>query len=109
MAYHGNYWIATSESEQLETIQHFLEQDEKINTLIIVQKNYESWEIVSILNRIAYLYNYNVNLITEFGKAQLYNGRDNSINIKTIYLCENINDEIINLIKNEKPVIAIFI
>jgi hypothetical protein len=107
MIYQGNYWFATSEPEQLETIQNFLE-DEKINTLLILQKNYESWEIVSILDRISYLYPYNVNLITEYGGTQLYNGKDNSLNIKTIYLCENIDSETINLIENLKPVIAIF-
>jgi hypothetical protein len=109
MLFQGDYWFASLESERLETIQHFLEQDEKINTLVIVQKNYESWEIVSILNRISYLYDFNVNLITESGGTQLYNGRDNSVNIKTIYLRESIDDETINLIKNKKPVISIFI
>ena len=109
MIFQNNYWFATSEPDRLETIQHFLEQDAEIKTLLILQKNYESWEIVSILDRISYLYAYNVNLITEYGGTQLYNGKDNSVNIKTIYLCENMDDETINLIKNVKPIIAIFI
>jgi hypothetical protein len=108
MIYQGNYWFASSEPERLETIQNFLE-DYKSKTLLILQKNFESWEIVSILNRISYLYNFNVNLITETGGTQIYNGKDSSINIKTIYLRESIDDETINLIKNEKPILAIFI
>jgi len=108
MSFQGNYYVATSESERLETIQNFLENS-KINTLLILQKNYESWEIVSILNRISYLYDYNVNLITEYGGTSLHNGNNNSVNVKTIYIRENIDDSTINLMKNIEPILAIFI
>ena len=42
MIFQNNYWFATSEPDRLETIQHFLEQDAEIKTLLILQKNYES-------------------------------------------------------------------
>jgi hypothetical protein len=106
MLYQSDYWLATNFAEKIETVLQFLDTDEHIKTLMIIDKNplSDAKDVFEYLDEKNEL-KYKINLI--IGTYTCSYGNSNQE--KTIYISYNLNEETIRLMKDIQPILAIFI
>ena len=114
MLFQSDYWVAASGSERMETLRDFLDTDEGIQNLIIIQKNPES-DLVKILEQIVdegYL-RCNLTLVLGEGKTHVYESTADEVgnitHMKTIYLCSGLDDHAVDLLRRLTPILALFV
>jgi len=107
MLFQSEYWFASNNSEKTETILDFLQTDEGIKDLVIIDINESN--IKSIIDFIIDINDYecNIKLIIN---SNIYNYELNKeYHTKTIHIYIKLDDISINMIKTLTPILAIFI
>ena len=109
--FQSNYWFASSYSQRVEVVQEFVQSDETIRTLVIIDYTYTSLrEILNILMEEDQIPGY-VRLVIGNPDSPLefyeYNFSQGICN-KTIYVLSKLNNMATALIKRVKPVLALF-
>lgn len=106
MLFQSDYWFAQCLSQRIETIQTFLSEDEGIKTLIIIDVHSinDTEHIIDHLDKEGELPCV-VELI--IGLHKLVFAKDDCPT-KTIYVCKDIDDATLDLMKNVHPILAIF-
>lgn len=117
MLFQSDYWVAANYSEKKETIQRFLETDEGITTLVVIEMGSAN-NIQNILNEseIPCV----LNILTE-SNTITYEPDDSSysedaeeaeeadaIQTKTIYVRRAMDDDTMRLLIKLQPILAIF-
>ena len=110
MLFQSDYWVANKYSEKKETIQQFLETDEGIKSLVVIEMGSNN-HVQNILNESEIPCN--LILITE-SNTIIYEpdgeGEEakETLQTKTIYIRHGMDDDTIRLIINLQPILAIF-
>jgi len=113
VVFQSDYWFASSYSQKVEAIQDFLETDEGIRTLVIIDSTTLS-DVKEILEDLNYAGQIPPYLRFVIGNPEKplevyeYNFTD-GICEKTIYLLKRLDNMATGLIKRVKPILAIFI
>ena len=114
MLFQSDYWVAASASERTETLRDFLDTDEGIQNLVIIEKNPES-DLVKLVEQIVaegYL-RCNVSLVLGQGTTQVYEATVDEIgnitHMKTIHLCTGLYDNTVDLLRRLTPILALFV
>lgn len=104
MLFQSDYWLASNYAEKLETILDFLDTDEGIKTLVIIDRgitNAAGTILESIKDLGPYLEFISANQI------KTYKGQE-SYHKKTIYLYSSIDDAL-PVMKTTQPILALFV
>ena len=114
MLFQSDYWVAASASERTETLRDFLDTDEGIQNLVIIEKNPES-DLVKLVEQIVaegYL-RCNVSLVLGQDRTQVYEAAVDEIgnitHMKTIHLCTGLDEHAIGLLRQFTPILALFV
>jgi hypothetical protein len=117
MLYQSDYWLAASASERLETLRDFLDTDEGIRTLVIIEKYAES-DLVKLVEQIVSEGHLmcNVSLVLcESCQTRLYEEDSqhdevgNVNHMKTIYACPALDNYAVDLLRTYTPILALFV
>ena len=114
MLFQSDYWVAASVSECAETLRDFLGSDEGIKTLVIIQKrDYDSAKIMDQVVSEGYL-SCNVNLVLDKGgQTRAYEPENDEVgninHMKTIYVCDALDDYAVDLLRTLTPILALFV
>ena len=106
MVYQSDYWLATNFAEKIDTVLQFLQTNDNIKPLMIIDKNPLSdakdvFEYLDEKNELKYKINLIIGTYTcSYGNNDLE---------KTIYISYNLNEATIRLMKDIQPILAIFI
>ena len=104
MLFQSDYWLASNYAERLETIRNFIDTDEGIKTLVVIDKTLNCAK--EVMNNINEELECNIKLISEVEEI-LYENLDSS-HIKRIYIFKTIEDAL-SLMKITQPILAIFL
>jgi len=116
MLFQSDYWVAASASERTETLRDFLDTDEGIQNLVIIEKNPES-DLVKLVEQIVaegYLRcNLTLVLGQDTGETQVYEAAvdevGNITHMKTIHVCSTLDEHAIGLLRQFTPILALFV
>ena len=103
MLFQSDYWLASNYAEKLETILDFLDTDEGIKTLVIIDRGITN-AAGTILESIKDLGPY-VEFISA-NQIKAYKGQESYK--KTIYLYSSIDDAL-PVMKTTQPILALFV
>ena len=104
MLFQSDYWLASNYAERLETIRNFIDTDEGIKTLVVIDKTLNCAK--EVMNNINEELDCNIKLISDVEEI-LYENLDSS-HIKRIYIFKTIEDAL-SLMKITQPILAIFL
>jgi len=104
MLFQSDYWLACNYAEKVETILDFLDTDEGIKTLVIIDRTISdaTGTILESLNDLVPC----VEFIANSSQTKSYKGQESYK--KTIYLYSSIDDAL-PVIKTTQPILAVFI
>lgn len=108
MLFQSDYWLASIYSERLEVIQRFLETDEGIQTLLVLDQTSvrtDTKDILDVLKETNEL-PCTVRLVTETDTIEYSTEEEYT---KTIYLRNRLDTSIIQLIRSQFPILALFV
>ena len=110
MLYQSDYWLASSFQEKTETIVQFIDTDEGITTLFILDVDITE-DVPAILDNLIDDGDLTciINLITDSGTSMF--SPENTVedyHIKTIYVRNKIDSASLDLMRNTSPILAIF-
>ena len=116
MLFQSDYWVAANGSERAETLRDFLDTDEGIQNLVIIQKNPES-DLDKIVEQIVAEGYLRCNLTLVLGQGQdetqIYEAAADEVgnitHMKTIYLCSGLDEHAIDLLRRLTPILALFV
>jgi len=109
MLFQSDYWLASNYAEKLETILDFLETDEGIKTLVIIDRgitNAAGTILESIEDLGPYLEFISANQIKTYKGQESHNNHKQ--HKKTIYLYSSIDDAL-PVMKTTQPILALFV
>ena len=110
MLFQSDYWVASSYQEKLETIAQFVDTDEGITAMFVLDVNVTA-DLPSILEDLSDNDDLPciINLITESG-SNLFQPTGNleDCHTKTIYVRNSIDADSLNIMRNNWPIMAIF-
>lgn len=110
MLYQSDYWLACSYGQKIETMRNFLDTDDGIITLLVIDKNMttNTKDILEYLNEEDEL-PCAVELICSSGVI-VYNPHIQTTNkMKSVYVRSNIDEDAIIIMKTLYPILAIFV
>lgn len=106
------YWFASSYSQRIETLQNFLETDEYIRTLVVLDiysANDVKGMLESLDNQEQIPCNVRLVLGTPETPLEIYEFEAGELlERKTIFVVRNLDEITLRLIKNTSPILAIF-
>ena len=108
MLFQSDYWLACNYAEKVETILDFLDTDEGIKTLVIIERGIGG--IANATGTILESLKNDLVPCVEFisgNEIKSYKGQE-SHNRKTIYVYSSIDDAL-PLMKTMQPILAIFV
>jgi hypothetical protein len=111
--FQSDYWFASNYSQRVEVVQNFVETDEGIRSLVIIDFNGQNnlKEILNTLSEEDQIPCY-VRLVIGNPESPLeiyeYNFSQGTCN-KTIYLLRRLDNMATALIKRVKPILALFV
>ena len=117
MLFQCDYWLAANASERIETLRDFLETDDGIKTLVIIEMNSES-NLVNIIEQIVSegQLSCSVSLVlSESCQTRVYemDSRDDEVgnvnHMKTVYVCPTLDNYAIDLLRTYTPILALFV
>ena len=111
MLFQSDYWVAANDHEKTEAIQDFLETDEGIKTLVIIDpdRNYHAMVLLDKIQEDSML-PCSVNLFTDT-ERYLFEATDmteESHHTKTIYIRNELDNGTVELLKKHQPILIIF-
>jgi len=110
MLFQSDYWLASNYAEKLETILDFLETDEGIKTLVIIERGITN-AAGTILESLKHDLAPYVEFITA-NQIKTYKGQEShkqhKQHRKTIYLYSSIDDAL-PVMKTTHPILALFV
>jgi hypothetical protein len=108
MLFQSDYWFVSKYSERVETLRNFLETDEGITNLVIVDMA-NSGDINTIIESIKMDGNLDcsVNVYTTTN-ITLHESNNSDLHTKTIYVRDHFDLDTIDMIKATMPILAIF-
>jgi len=106
MLFQSDYWFAQCLSQRIETIQMFFSEDEGVKTLIIIDVHSIN-DTECILDRLDKDGELSCVVELTIGVHKIVFAKDDCPN-KTIYVCKDIDDVTLDLMKNVHPILAIF-
>jgi len=111
MLFQSDYWVAVNDHEKTEAIRDFLETDEGIKTLVIIDpdRNYHAMVLLDKIQEESML-PCSVNLFTDT-ERYLFEATDiteESHHTKTIYICNQLDNGTVELLKKHQPILLIF-
>ena len=110
MLFQSDYWVASSYQEKTETIAQFVDTDEGITVLFVLDMDV-TVDVPSILEDL--IDNDDmpciIKLITDSGSSFFQPaGTLEDCHTKTIYVRNSMDADSLNIIKNKWPILAIF-
>jgi len=109
MLFQSDYWLASNYAEKLETIRQFLDMDAGIKTIVIIDRNLtdDTKGIIETLKADCALPQ-TVHLV--IGTTTNHYASDESDgHTKTIHLRTALDAETIQLMREEMPILALFL
>ena len=106
MLFQSDYWLASNYAEKVECILDFLETDEGIKTLVIIDRTISD-ATGTILESLKHDLVPCVEFIANPSQTKSYKGQE-SYHRKSIYLYTSIDDAL-PLMKTTQPILAVFI
>ena len=108
MLFQSDYWLASNHTQYVETIINFLQTDEGITNLIIVDTSGSESISAIILNlKLNNELDCSVNLYTDY-EACTYEHTE-ATHTKNIYLRNSFDTNTFNIMRNLYPILAIFV
>lgn len=110
MLFQSDYWLASNYAEKLETIRQFLDMDAGIKTFVIIDRNLtdDTKDIIETLKADCSL-PHTVLLVIGTKTNHYASDEPTTGHTKTLHVRPSLDAETIQLLREEMPILALFV